>query len=192
MRVETGPPHSSATRNRDGLICENLALVDAIARNVRRRLPAFFDLDDLVAAGRLGLMHAAERYRPELHAGTPFSAYARFAIRGAILFSVRRGWSSGEGRQALRPLTESLDSIEVPAADRDVDDAIDRARLARTIHSLMNGLSQPARRLLRAVYAADETAPTVRAAAKRLGIPQARAYRLHNGAIAELRRRFGA
>lgn len=75
---------------RDCLIESHLKLVPPIARRVKKKLPPSFDLDDLIGEGYIGLMHAAERYRPLTHGGTPFSAYARPRIRGAIVDSVRR------------------------------------------------------------------------------------------------------
>jgi DNA-directed RNA polymerase specialized sigma subunit len=45
----------------------------------------------LISAGNLGLIAAAERYRPRTHGGTPFSAFARLRIHGAIVDSIRRG-----------------------------------------------------------------------------------------------------
>lgn len=44
-------------------------------------------LDDLVQVGLLGLLRAAELYAPET--GTPFDAYARPHVRGAILHYLR-------------------------------------------------------------------------------------------------------
>ena len=75
---------------RDALVVEHLHLVRAIAVNVRKSLPPSFDLEDLVGVGHIAVLQGATRYRPEAHGGTPFSAYARVRIRGAILDSVRR------------------------------------------------------------------------------------------------------
>ena len=38
----------------------------------------------------MGLINAASRYSPQTHGGTPFSAFARPRIHGAIVDSVRR------------------------------------------------------------------------------------------------------
>ncbi len=75
---------------RDGLIIEHLKLVPPIARRVKTRLPPSFELADLISEGTVGLIHAADRYCPRSHNGTPFSAYARQRIHGAIVDSVRR------------------------------------------------------------------------------------------------------
>ena len=75
------------------LIKESLGLVTAIAIKVRESLTRSLDLDELVALGREGLVHAARRFDPSR--GVPFSSYAYHRIRGAIFDGVRRqGWLS--------------------------------------------------------------------------------------------------
>jgi RNA polymerase sigma factor (sigma-70 family) len=72
----------------DTLVSAHLDLPLAVARTLQRRLPASFELDDLVQEGVIGLIWAAARYQPER--GTPFQAFARPRVRGAILESCRR------------------------------------------------------------------------------------------------------
>ncbi len=84
--------------DRNHLVESHLALVPPIARRVKKRLPPSFDLDDLISEGQIGLVHAATRYQPQSHNGTPFSAYARPRIHGAIVDSVRRrAWLENTG-----------------------------------------------------------------------------------------------
>jgi RNA polymerase sigma factor (sigma-70 family) len=83
-----GPPAADTARNL--LVETHLKLVPPIARGVHRSLPPSFELDDLIGEGNVGLMHAAARYEPKAHGGTPFSAYAKQRIHGAIVDSVRR------------------------------------------------------------------------------------------------------
>ncbi len=61
---------------RDELVLHNLPLVMGLAK--RYRVP---DLDDLVAAGRLGLVEAADRYDPARYPATRFATYAGHWIR---------------------------------------------------------------------------------------------------------------
>ena len=65
-----------------------LQFVVVIARRVQRTLGSSVEYDDLMSAGREGLLEAARRFDPE--SGTPFKAYAQFRIRGAMLDSVRK------------------------------------------------------------------------------------------------------
>jgi RNA polymerase sigma factor (sigma-70 family) len=82
--VSIGP----ALRVRDELVEAHLHLVPPIARFLASSLPPSFDVDDLVAAGNLGLLHAASRFQPGRD--IPFPSYARQCIRGFILNSVKR------------------------------------------------------------------------------------------------------
>jgi RNA polymerase sigma factor for flagellar operon FliA len=65
-----------------------LALVDAIAAHVLRTVGRTIELDDLVGAGREGLLDAARRFDTER--GIPFGAYASFRVRGAVFDAVRQ------------------------------------------------------------------------------------------------------
>ncbi len=74
VSIARGSYRAKALFRRDALIQENLNLVPPIAWRVHLLLPPSFELDDLVSEGKLGLLHAATRYRPRQHGGTPFSA----------------------------------------------------------------------------------------------------------------------
>lgn len=65
-----------------------LALVETIAAQILRSIGRSIEFDDLVAAGREGLLDAARRFDPSR--GVPFGAYANLRIRGAILDGVRQ------------------------------------------------------------------------------------------------------
>jgi RNA polymerase sigma factor (sigma-70 family) len=69
------------------LISEHLHLVRMIAGRAARRLPACIDMDEMVAAGNLGLVEAALRYDRGLHPN--FAVYCRWRIWGAIVDSFR-------------------------------------------------------------------------------------------------------
>src|SRR5690348_2485434 len=81
--VDTG---DNATR--DALLRENLSLVHHVARKLARRLADDADVDELVSAGTLGLMSAAESFDPSR--GLAFSTFAVPRIRGAMLDELRR------------------------------------------------------------------------------------------------------
>jgi RNA polymerase sigma factor for flagellar operon FliA len=65
-----------------------LDLVDIVARQVFRTVGKHVELDDLLSAGREGLLDAARRF--DSARGVPFRAYANFRVRGAIIDAVRR------------------------------------------------------------------------------------------------------
>lgn len=66
----------------------SLEIVDGIARKLARVIGSLVEYEDLVSAGREGLLSAARRFEPER--GVPFRAFASYRIRGAILDGVRR------------------------------------------------------------------------------------------------------
>ncbi|MFZ5895563.1 MAG: sigma-70 family RNA polymerase sigma factor [Myxococcota bacterium] len=65
-----------------------LHLADIVAKQVFPLIGRLVELDDLIAAGREGLLAAARRYDPKRD--VPFRAFASVRIRGAILDAVRR------------------------------------------------------------------------------------------------------
>lgn len=112
-----------AARNK--LVEEHIDLVRPIAAQIARKLPPSFELDDLIAEGYTGLITAAVRYRPQAHGGTPFSAFARKWVRGAILDSVRR-------KNYVENTRASMEGLEA-AAPPTVELAIDKARLSKRL-----------------------------------------------------------
>jgi RNA polymerase sigma factor FliA len=71
------------------LVVENyFSLVQAIARKIKRRLPAHVDVDDLVQTGIIGLLEASSRY--DASRAVDFSTYANSRITGAILDELRK------------------------------------------------------------------------------------------------------
>jgi RNA polymerase sigma factor for flagellar operon FliA len=78
----------SAQSQREELILGNLTLVRHILGRLAVRLPRGIDLDNLEAAGVLGLVEAANRYEPER--GIRFKTFAFTRIRGAIYDELRR------------------------------------------------------------------------------------------------------
>jgi RNA polymerase sigma factor (sigma-70 family) len=126
-------PDSSA---RDALIEQHLHLVDAIAANVKRSLPPSFELDDLKGAGYLGLIKAAESYRPEAFNGTPFSAFARHKIRGFILDSVR---GKHYKNQTLARIADET-TLPTPAAPCDAEGDLDQQREQERLRAAIRAL----------------------------------------------------
>jgi RNA polymerase sigma factor for flagellar operon FliA len=73
---------------RQELILEHLPLVRQIIGRLKARCPHGVDLENLEAAGVLGLVEAANRFEPQR--GTRFETFAYMRIRGAILDELRR------------------------------------------------------------------------------------------------------
>lgn len=81
----TRPPSGRALRRRNQLVHDHQQLVRPIAHHYASCSPE--GGDDLTQVGLMGLIRAAELYRRDQ--GTPFEAFARPHIRGAILHYLR-------------------------------------------------------------------------------------------------------
>jgi RNA polymerase sigma factor for flagellar operon FliA len=94
------------------LILENADLVKRIARYLLRRMPDNIELDDLVQAGMVGLLEAAERYTGCEKAS--FASFATHRIRGAMLDSLRDAdWSPRSLRRRLREIEAARRCVEL-------------------------------------------------------------------------------
>jgi RNA polymerase sigma factor for flagellar operon FliA len=133
----------SAQSQREELILGNLSLVRHILGRLAARLPRGVDMDNLEAAGVLGLVEAANRYEPER--GINFKTFAYTRIRGAIYDELRRNSPLPQElleqiarvRQAMQSLTPPV-SIETLAAQSglnpdEVTECLAAMRLTRNI-----------------------------------------------------------
>lgn len=98
-------------RRAHALFQKELDLVDIVAKQICRSIRAFDQVEDMIAAGREGLLNAAMRFDP--HRGIPFRAYANLRVRGAIVDSIRQ--SSRLSRRAYERL-KALDAASQAAA----------------------------------------------------------------------------
>jgi RNA polymerase sigma factor (sigma-70 family) len=71
----------------EALVTEHLGLVAKVAGRVAKKLPYWIDMDEICAAGNLGLVEAATRFDPARH--TTFTVWAMIRIRGAIIDAYR-------------------------------------------------------------------------------------------------------
>lgn len=73
---------------RDQLLQQHFGLVHHVARKMQKHLSTEASLDDLVSAGSVGLLSAADNFDPSR--GLAFSTFALPRIRGAILDDLRK------------------------------------------------------------------------------------------------------
>lgn len=86
---------------RNALVERHLPLVEQVVLRVSGSFPRFVDRSELVAAGMLGLVEAADRF--DAGRGVPFAGYAVQRIRGAVLDVARSAdWSPRSTRQMAR------------------------------------------------------------------------------------------
>ncbi|MDX2218624.1 MAG: RNA polymerase sigma factor FliA [Burkholderiales bacterium] len=86
-------------------------LVMRMARHLMAKLPASVEIDDIVQAGMIGLMDAANRY--ESAQGTQFETFATQRIRGAMLDELRQNdWLPRSLRKTQRKVESAISALE--------------------------------------------------------------------------------
>lgn len=116
-------PQASQT----ALVEEHAGLVKRIAYHLIARLPHTVEVDDLIQAGMLGLLDAAQQYNADQ--GASFETYAGIRIRGAMLDEIRRNdWAPRSVHRKAREIAETLHQLEQrlgrPPQDQEVADAM--------------------------------------------------------------------
>jgi RNA polymerase sigma factor for flagellar operon FliA len=107
MNTSSAP---NAKSERDRLILEHLNICKSMALRIQRTVPAQVELDDLIHAGVLGLMDAADKY--DAAKGVAFASYASHRIRGAILDSLRElDLASRDLRRRCRKMDAVTDDL---------------------------------------------------------------------------------
>lgn len=107
---------AAALARRDALVTAYMGLVDPIARRISEKVPPSFPLEDLIQAGRMGLIRGAARYRPcVVHP----SVFLRKFIAGNILESVRRKAWHENTMDELPAFRENV--VAMPAPEQRVD-----------------------------------------------------------------------
>ncbi len=102
---------TSASLDRDACVREFVPLVRRIAMQLRHKLPASVDLDDMIQSGMIGLIDAASRWKPS--EGTQFQTYASQRIRGAMLDDLRdRDWLSRGARKSMRDVDAAIHRLQ--------------------------------------------------------------------------------
>src|SRR5437588_6657017 len=101
-------------------------LVQSIACNIKRRLPAHVDVEDLVQTGMIGLLEASRRY--DASRAVDFSSFANSRITGAILDELRK-WDtcSRHDRHKAREAEEAKLRLRATAGDEPSREEIAKA-----------------------------------------------------------------
>lgn len=107
----------------DALVNRYAPLVKKLAYHLLGRLPSSVQVDDLIQAGMLGLLDAANHYNASQ--GASFETYASIRIRGAMLDDLRRlDWAPKSVHRKSRQLAGAIAQVErrtgAEAADREV------------------------------------------------------------------------
>jgi len=108
---QTGKLKTESSLSRDELITEYLPYVKRIVQRISVHLPSNVETDDLINAGIIGLIQAAERYDPTMD--NQFITYAVFRIKGAVLSELRsRDFLSKSNRRKAREIENTYLSLE--------------------------------------------------------------------------------
>jgi RNA polymerase sigma factor for flagellar operon FliA len=96
-------------------------LVKRIAYHMMMRMPASVQVDDLIQAGMIGLIEAAQKY--DSSKGASFETYAGIRIRGSIVDEMRRGdWAPRSVHRNSRRIAQAVKAVEARTG-RDAQDA---------------------------------------------------------------------
>lgn len=103
IRGEVPPP--------DELVLTHAELVKRIAYHVVSRLPPHIEIEDLIQAGMIGLLNAAQNYSADK--GANFETYAGIRIRGAMLDEARKAnWTPRSTFRHAKQVAEAIRKIE--------------------------------------------------------------------------------
>lgn len=88
-----------------------LDLVNRIAHHIMARVPSSVQVEDLLQAGMVGLLEAAQKF--EGGKGATFETYAGIRIRGAIVDELRRGdWAPRSVHRNNRRISDAMAQLE--------------------------------------------------------------------------------
>jgi RNA polymerase sigma factor FliA len=111
---------------KDRLVEECQGLVRHLAQQVRKRMPSWVEMDDLIGYGQIGLMQAARDFDPAR--GNKFSTFAFYRIRGAIYEGVNKlMWFRASRSPEVKYGPMADDLLETTAGDRTAGQADDPA-----------------------------------------------------------------
>lgn len=100
-----------AQTDTEALVRDQAPLIRRIALHLFNRLPPSVHLDDLIQAGAIGLLEAAQNFQPEQ--GVNFETFAGIRIRGAMIDELRRyDWTPRSVHRRAREVAEAIRVIE--------------------------------------------------------------------------------
>jgi len=128
VKVLKFAPGELNKHDQDKIIVSYLETVKIIAKKIYMKLPANYELDDLISCGIIGLIDAIKKYDPEQ--GVQFKTYAQYRIRGQILDELRSlDWASRATRDKIKSIekvsSQLKNTLGRQATDREVCSAMD-------------------------------------------------------------------
>ena len=178
------------TGQRDKLIAEHLHFPRVIALEVIGGLNRGTHLDDLIASGNIGLVEAAERFKPDC--GLKFSTFAWYRIRGAMVDGLRIGGRYSRSavarfrREAANDTGGGIPVAVTPKADRGeetfphLEEELDRRRHMPRLAQALAQLPDRERDVTKLHYFEGLQLTDV---AGRMGLSRSYVTRLHQRAL---------
>ena len=190
------------------LIEDNQSLVYHLAMKIHRKIPVKQDLEDLIGYGMIGLVEAANKYKPKL--GIEFATFAYPRINGAIydglsklswmsrsryrrLMAVKEKAESKGDIEAVQSAEAKLESVSLLDSEMaqaiiadDTEDAEQRAsrqEQGEVLSHLIEELPDRERRLIKLIYIEGLA---LQDASERLGISKSWGSRMHAKTLASL------
>jgi len=114
-------PYQKQTEvNREAFVMEYAPMVKHIANRLSARLPAGFQVDDLIQAGMIGLLEAIERFDAKRE--VKFKTFAEFRVRGAMLDDLRsKDWIPRSVRENCTKLENAYTKLRANNIDHPSD-----------------------------------------------------------------------
>ena len=116
----------------EDLIKNNYELVKKIAWHLHGRVQSIIDIEDLIQIGMVGLINAAQNYKPVKDAS--FSSYANLRIRGEILDHLRKNSTLCRSTIKVKKLAENAIENLIKKLGREPD-SIEIAKEINLEHS---------------------------------------------------------
>lgn len=147
LRSKSGRRGCFRRWHREPAIIALMPMVERIAKDVKRLFARHLDVRDLIQAGYLGLVAAANSYHPAKAGAPGFESYAYFRVRGAIIDSQKRRAYREEQNDSLQAIAAARDGWLPPRLDTDpaplVDEQISREQIRPEITLAIARLKDP-------------------------------------------------
>jgi RNA polymerase sigma factor FliA len=103
--------NASGLQDKDQCLRDYAPMVKRLAHQMMSKLPYSVQIDDIIQAGMMGLLDAANRY-DEIH-GAQFETYATQRIRGAMLDELRGAdWLPRSLRRDMRRIEQAVSRMQ--------------------------------------------------------------------------------
>ena len=124
---------------REKLLIQYTDLVRKIAHQIKAKLPANVEVDDLIQAGMIGLLDAGNRFKD--NQGAQFITYASQRIHGAIMDELRSSdWLPRSVRKQMRDVESAMSALEQRLGRTPLDSEV-AAKLKLTLGEYQKVLS---------------------------------------------------